>query len=107
VITAGGLAAITVGGLDAYRGANRASDANQRLTTASAAGNDADYNTALGDFNSGKSLNQRGWTIAGIGGAVLVGGIIVIATAPERSSSLAIAPFMTASSGGMLARCAW
>jgi len=104
VITAGGLAAITVGGIDAYRGANQANDANQRLSVAS---NDADYNAALPDFNAGKRLNQRGWTIAGIGGAVLVGGIIVIATAPERSGSLALAPFMTANSGGMLAHCAW
>lgn len=78
--------------------------ANQRLSNA---GNDAEYNAALPDFNAGKSRNQRGWTIAGIGGAVLVGGIIVIATAPDRSSSLALAPFMTADSGGMLARCAW
>ena len=104
VITAGGLAAITVGGIDAYRGANQANDANQRLSTAS---NDADYNAALPDFDAGKRLNQRGWTIAGIGGAVLVGGIIVIATAPERSGSLAIAPYMTANSGGILAHGSW
>ncbi len=104
VITAGGLAAITVGGLDAYHGANQANDANQRLNGAH---NDAEYNAALPDFDAGKRLNQRGWAIAGIGGAVLVGGIIVIATAPERSSSLAFAPFMTADSGGVLARGAW
>ena len=105
VVTAGGLAGVTVGGLYAYRGANQANDANQRLV---AAGSDsAAYNAALPDFDAGKRLNQRGWTIAGIGAAGLVGGIIVIATAPERRSSVALAPWMTAGSGGMTVNCAW
>lgn len=104
VITAGGLATATAGGLYAYRGANQANDANHRLTTASG---DAEYYAALPDFDAGKRLNQRGWVIAGIGAGVFVGGIIVILTAPERRTPLALAPWTTAQSGGMTIRHAW
>lgn len=104
VIAAGGLATATVGGLYAYRGANQANDANNRLAHAPT---DTDYTAALPEFDSGKRLNQRGWTIAGVGAGVLVGGIIVIIAAPDRRGPIALAPWTTAQSGGMSINCVW
>jgi len=104
VIVAGGLATATVGGVLAFRGANQSDDARQRLLSASS---DADWNSALADFNAGKSRNQEGWIVAGIGGAVLIGGIVLLATVPERSNSISFAPWITTGSRGLAMNAAW
>jgi hypothetical protein len=104
LVTAGGIATITVGGIYAYRGANQAADANQRLAAATTG---AQWDAAKPDFDAGKSLNQRGWTIAGVGAGVLVGGVIVIASTPERRSTVALAPLLAPRAGGLSVDCAW
>jgi hypothetical protein len=104
VVMAGGIATATVGGIEAYRGANQANDASNRLASATTG---AQYDAALPDYNAGKSLNQRGWIIAGIGAAVVAGGVVVFATAPERSSSVNVASWVTSDSGGVIVRGVW
>ena len=98
VITVGGVATATVGGILAFQGTNQANDARDRLAMESGSAYDADKVI----FDQGKSKNQRGWIIAGIGAGVVVGGIIVIATAPERTTSLALAPWVGAGNGGVV-----
>jgi hypothetical protein len=105
VVIAGGLATATTGGVMAFRGANRSNDAEQRLSVPGLT--DAEWDTALADFNAGKSQNERGWIVAGIGAAVLVGGIIVVATVPERSNAVSLAPWFTAAAGGLTMRAAF
>jgi len=95
VVAIGGLGTATAGGIVAYQGSNRSHDASDRLA---AAKTNAEYDAALPDFEDGKSRNRLGWIIAGIGGAGLIGGIILIATAPDRSASsvaLGISPMFT------------
>lgn len=104
VVIAAGLATATVGGVDAYRGANQTNDAGNRLANAMTG---AEYDAARPDYDAGKRLNQRGWIIAGVGAAVFVGGIVLVATAPERSNAVSLAPWVTAESGGAMVRGAW
>jgi hypothetical protein len=103
-IIAAGLAAGTTGGVLAFQGANRSNDAKDRLA---AAATDDEWNTALADFNAGKKRNETGWIVAGVGAAALLGGIIVVATVPERSSAVALSPWVTAQSGGLAMTGAW
>jgi tetratricopeptide (TPR) repeat protein len=105
VVIAGGLVTATYGGIDAYHGSNQASDASNRLANAKT---DAQYDADLPDFNAGKSLNQRGWIIAGVGAAVFVGGIVLVATAPKESNTtVSLAPWVTAEAGGVVVGGAW
>jgi tetratricopeptide (TPR) repeat protein len=104
IVMAAGLATATVGGIDAYRGINQENDAKTRLASATT---DAEYDAALPDYNAGKSLNQRGWIIAGIGAAISVGGIVLVATAPEKSNTVSLASWVTTESGGVVVRGAW
>jgi tetratricopeptide (TPR) repeat protein len=106
VVTVGGLATATVGGLMIYKGVNQANDARDRLNMTDPA-NDAAWNTATADFNAGKSLNRRGWTVGGIGAAVTLGGIILIAAAPDRSNAVSLASWVTTESGGAVLRGVW
>lgn len=105
VVIAGGLATATTGGVMAYRGSNRSSDAGQRLSVPGLT--DDEWDAALADFNAGKSQNERGWIVAGIGAAVLVGGIVLVATVPERSNAVSLAPWFTAGAGGLTMRAAF
>jgi tetratricopeptide (TPR) repeat protein len=104
VVIAGGLVTATYGGIEAYHGSNQTKDASNRLANATT---DAQYDADLPDFNAGKSLNQRGWIIAGVGAAVFVGGIVLVATAPKESSIVSLAPWVTAESGGVVVGGAW
>jgi tetratricopeptide (TPR) repeat protein len=108
VVIAAGIATATVGGVDAYRGSNQTNDASNRLANATT---NEEYDAALPDFNAGKSLNQRGWIIAGVGAALFVGGIVLVATAPasgsEKSNAVSLASWVTAESGGVVVRGAW
>jgi tetratricopeptide (TPR) repeat protein len=105
VVIAGGLVTATYGGIEAYHGSNQASDASNRLANATT---DAQYDADLPDFNAGKSLNQRGWIIAGVGAAVFVGGIVLVATAPKESNTtVSLAPWVTAEAGGVVVGGAW
>jgi tetratricopeptide (TPR) repeat protein len=104
IVMAAGLATATVGGIDAYRGINQENDAKTRLANATTG---AEYDAALPDYNAGKTLNQRGWIVAGIGAAISVGGIVLIATAPEKSNTVSLASWVTTGSGGVVVRGAW
>jgi tetratricopeptide (TPR) repeat protein len=104
-LVAAGLAGATTGGVLAFQGANRSNDAKDRLSTAGLT--DDEWNAAMADFDAGKKRNETGWIVAGIGAAVLVGGIIVVATTPERTNAVAIAPWVTAQSGGLAMSGAW
>lgn len=104
VVMTAGLATATVGGIEAYRGSNQESDASNRLARATT---NAEYDAALPDYNAGKSLNQRGWIVAGIGAAISIGGIVLVATAPEKSNTVSLASWVTTESGGVLVRGAW
>ena len=103
VVTAGGIATATIGGILAYRGSNQASDARDRLTTATG----ADWDAAEADFDAGKSRNQHGWITAGVGAGITLGGIVLIATASQASSPIALAPWMVRGSGGLAMNGAW
>jgi hypothetical protein len=48
-----------------------------------------------------------GWIIAGIGAAISVGGIVLVARAPEKSNTVSLASWVTAESGGVVVRGAW
>ncbi len=104
VLIAGGIATGTVGGIEAYRGWNQESDARNRLAAATT---DAEYDAALPDYNAGKGTNQRGWIIAGVGAGALLGGIILVATAPERSNAFQVSSWVTTDAGGVVVRGAW
>jgi tetratricopeptide (TPR) repeat protein len=104
IVIAAGIATATVGGIDAYRGINQENDAKILLANATTG---AAYDAALPAYNAGKSLNQRGWIVAGIGAAISVGGIVLVATAPEKSSTVSLASWVTTESGGVVVRGAW
>jgi hypothetical protein len=103
VITVGGVATATVGGVMAFQGNNQANDAKDRLAIESGAAYDADKVI----FDDGKSRNQRGWITAAVGAGIVVGGVVVVATAPDRSSSVALAPSVGVSGGGFTMSGAW
>lgn len=100
----GGLAGATVGGLQAYSGANQASDARDRLANAATP---AAWDMAKPDYDAGKSRSQRGWIIAGISAAALIGGIVLIATAPEGTTVASLGPWMAAEASGLELRGRW
>jgi tetratricopeptide (TPR) repeat protein len=110
VVMVAGLATATVGGVKVYRGLNQSNDARERLNSLAADPanlNDAEWNAANADFAAGKSRNREGWTIAGIGGAILIGGLVLIVTAPERSNTVQVASWVTTDSGGVMMKGAW
>ena len=93
-----GLAAGAVGGVMAVRGANDANNARPRL----AQPDGQERMVAKKQYDDGKALNRRGWVVAGIGAAALVGGVVLIVTAPEPTmGALDIAPWLAARSGGV------
>ena len=104
VVTAAGLVTATVGGIEAYHGSNQTKDASTRLANATT---NQQYDDALPDFNAGKSLNQKGWIVAGVGAAIFVGGIVLVATAPKESTTVSLAPWVTAEAGGVVVGGAW
>lgn len=110
VAAGAGLIAVTTGGLLAWSGVNRANDAKERLAAATAANAGEAWDMAKLDYDAAKSRNQLGWTVAGIGAAVLVGGAFLVVTAPDRPSGVglrATAPWVTSRSGGLVLEGSW
>jgi tetratricopeptide (TPR) repeat protein len=102
---AGGLATATVGGLIAFNGANQANDAKDKLAVAKTVDM---WLRDKPDFDEGKRRNQLGWKVAGVGAAVAVGGVVLLATAPETNGgSLALTPMLAAGSGGLVLEGVW
>jgi tetratricopeptide (TPR) repeat protein len=112
VLAIGGLATATTDGLLAYDGANKMNDANSRLAMATTA---AEYDKLkpayAADYAAGKHRSHVGWTVAGIGAAALLGGVIVIATAPERTYNANVAwtltPIVASAGTGLSLGGAW
>jgi tetratricopeptide (TPR) repeat protein len=97
---AGGLATATTGGIIAFSGANKANDAKDKLAMALTR---PQWDAAKPDFDEGKRRNQLGWKIAGVGAAVAVAGVVLLATVPKtESGSLALAPMVASGSGGLV-----
>jgi len=107
IVAVGGLGTATVGGLIVYKGTNQANDARDRLEAATTAGDPAAYDLAKPDYDAGTRRTRTGWTVAGIGAAGLVGGILLIAIAPERHTNVALAPWTAAHAGGLALGGAW
>lgn len=107
LLAVGGLGTATIGGVLAYKGTNQTNDARDRLTEATNTGDTAAYDLAKPDFDAGRHRTQTGWTVAGIGAAGLVGGILLVAIAPERSTNVALAPWTIANAGGLALGGAW
>ena len=108
------LAAIT-GGVVAIQSASAAGNAKDRAISAADAKMpvQADlnsYDQAKLDFDAAKSRNRIGWTVAGIGSAVLVGGVVLVLTSPEQKSTVGfngVTPILTAHAGGLAVQGAW
>jgi len=98
VLIAGGLGTATTGGIIAYKASVSNKDAIDRLASDSLTSDERA--AAMADFDSSKSRNQHGWIIAAVGAAVTIVGGVLVATVPDRSSSLAWTPSLTASGGG-------
>ena len=110
-----GLAAAIAGGIVGIVSAGDANDARNRAISAADAKPTTmkdvnNYAQAKADFDSAKNHNQIGWTVAGIGAAVLAGGVVLVLTAPEHKTSVGLtglAPFLTACAGGLAMEGAW
>jgi tetratricopeptide (TPR) repeat protein len=103
VLLVGGLTTATIGGITAYRGSNQANEARDRLMVLMG----DEWDAAKVDYDAGKSRIQRGWIIAGVGTAVAIGGVVLMATVPERSTSVSLAPWWNAGKGGLAMNVAW
>lgn len=90
VVAVAGLGVATVGGVMAYKGINQTDEARERLGGAQTG---EEYDLIKPEYDAAKHRAQVGWIVAGIGAAGVVGGILLVATAPERRSSLALAPW--------------
>jgi hypothetical protein len=112
VVAIGGLATATTGGLLAYDGANKMNDANGRLSMATTP---AEYDMLKpaydADYAVGRHRNHVGLAVAGVGAAGLIGGIIIVATAPDRTTdqttALTLAPFLASAGPGLSLGGAW
>ncbi len=99
-----GVATTTAGALLAHSGAQQAREANIQLADAASP---AEWDRAKVDFDAGRSTNQRGWLIAGLGGALVAGGIVVLTTVPQARPAVAMNPWLMAGAGGVVFEGAW
>ena len=89
VVGSVGLVAAVVGGVLASKGASDANGAKTDQATALGNRDACGLTTANRAFDSGKNLNTTGWILAGVGGAALVGGVILVLTAPSSAPAKA------------------
>src|SRR5580658_1502925 len=91
VVAVVGLVGGAAGAVVAVTGVNNANDAKNRAANATAPSDSAQYLQATNDFNNAKSQVQLGWTIAGVGGGVLLAGTLLVVsrpiTRPQRVST--------------------
>ncbi len=110
VLGIGGLAAATTGGVLAYSGANQAHDAAGALNQLKTTQTDfqTQWQTQHDKYTQGRDRNRLGWIVAGVGAGAVVGGVLLLVSAPELSHDLAFAPWVTAGGeGGVLVQGAW
>jgi hypothetical protein len=101
-----GLVGVVVGGGLALSGASKANDAIDgyaHMPTPDA------YQKAKSDYDKAQSRNQTGLIVAGVGAAILGGGIALWATAPhdKTKNRASLAPFLVAHSAGVLVDGSW
>jgi tetratricopeptide (TPR) repeat protein len=101
-----GAVAIGTGAVVALNGADRARDAKDRLSRATAGDL---WDEAKLDYDHGRSRNRLGWTIVGTGAAALAGGVVLLITSPDlkMSASLRVAPVIAANAGGAIVEGIW
>jgi hypothetical protein len=88
----------------AVTGVNNANDAKNRAANATAPSDSAQYLQATNDFNNAKSQVQLGWTIAGVGGGVLLAGALLVVISPDHKATAglnAIVPWVASNAGGV------
>ena len=104
-----GMAFVASGSVLALIGASQASTAESRMTTAQSNHDAKAWDVANSDYNSAKSRNQLGLEGVGLGAAFLIGGGLLVLTAPSPKplAAWSISPFKTAQSTGLSARVAW
>jgi tetratricopeptide (TPR) repeat protein len=106
----GGLAAATTGGVLAYSGANQAHDAASAISRLKTTQSDfeAQWQAQHEKYTQGRDRNRLGWIVAGVGAGAVVGGVLLLASAPELSHDLAFAPWVApGGEGGLLLHGAW
>ena len=104
VVAVVGLVGSAAGAVVAVTGINDANDAKNRAANATAPSDSAQYLQASNDFNNAKSQVQLGWTIAGVGGGVLLAGALLVAISPDHRTTAglnAIVPWVASDSGGV------
>jgi hypothetical protein len=104
-----GIALVASGGVLALVGASQASTAENRMTTAQSDHDAKAWDIANADYGSAKSRNQLGLEGVGLGAAFLLGGGLLVLTAPSPKpvTAWSVAPFKTGRSTGLVARVAW
>jgi hypothetical protein len=101
-----GVAALATGSVVALLSVDRASEARRR---AGEARTGVAWDTARTDLYAARDRNRLGWTIAGTGGALMIGGLILALTAesrPERTA-LRLAPMVVPRGGAVMLVRAW
>jgi len=101
-----GVAALATGSIVAFLSVDRASEARRRAGEAKTG---AAWDTARDDLYSARDRNRLGWAIAGAGGALMLGGLIVALTAepgPERTA-LRLAPVVGPRGGAVMLVRGW
>lgn len=104
VVAVVGLVGGAAGSVVAITGVNAANDAKNRAANAAAPADSAQYDQAVSDFNNAKSQVQLGWTIAGVGGGVLLAGALLVVISPDHKTTArlnAIVPWVASNSGGV------
>jgi hypothetical protein len=104
VVAVVGLVGGAAGGVIALTGVNAANNAKDRAANATAPADSAQYAQASNDFNNAKSQVQLGWTIAGVGGGVLLAGALIVVISPDHKTAAglsAIVPWVASNSGGV------
>ena len=102
VVGAVGLGVAGSGLVLAIASANKASSARNRMASTRIG---TEWDNANTDYDTVKSNNKLGWAGMGFGTAALVGGIVLIVTAPTTKSSAAwaVTPWNTTHAGGVIA----
>ena len=115
VLAGVGLVAAVTGGIVAIQSVSVADSAKSRATTAANAKvitptDLSNYDQAKSAFDSAKSRNPIGWTIAGIGAAALAGGVVLVVTAPKHETNVGLsgfAPLLVDHCGGLAFEGGW
>jgi hypothetical protein len=104
IVAGVGLLGGAAGGVVALLGVKDANDARDRAASSTAPSASAQYEQARSDFDAAKSQTVLGWTIAGVGAGVLLGGALLVVISPDRRASARIeglTPWIAGNAGGM------